>query len=96
MQAPAQQVLISCALELLKPNGKILFADTQRIREIPSFGLGRRRIQQRRVNGRKFMLYKEHFTPHDWESFAVFYGLNIVECPKNTEWFSFCAVTTPN
>ncbi len=72
-------------------NGLFLFGESIQITTLPSIGLGRQRIQTRRACGKKYTVYKEHFTPYELEKLLNINGFRVIDLPINVRWFTFCA-----
>ena len=75
--------------ELLKPGGLLIVADTKKLRDCPYIGLGRRRLQQRRIGGRIFTLYKEHFYGDSLAKLLEKEGFKIIDLNRKSVFFSW-------
>lgn len=86
---PAQQLLFDRVERLLKPGGLLMVADTRMLRDVPAIGFGRRQIQQRRVGGQTYRLYKEHFVGETLARLLRRRGYDILDAKSGPVWFSW-------
>ena len=84
-----QDELFLRLLDLLKPGGLLIVADTKKILDQPSIGLGKRQLQTRILNGRTFTLYKEHFVGDTLNRLLQRNGYEIIETSEDSTWFSW-------
>lgn len=92
---PAQDRLFDLLIGLVKPGGLLIVADTKRVLNQPSIGLGRRRLQTRSINGRTFTLYKEHFVGDTLKKLLQTKGYEVVESSEASTWFSWAVSRRP-
>ncbi|MHC4564793.1 MAG: class I SAM-dependent methyltransferase [Planctomycetota bacterium] len=86
-----QQQLLARIKDWLLPGGICLFAESAQFSTLPSFGLGRQRIQTRVGAEREYRIYKECFSPYQLKKVVSDAGFDVVELLDNRTWFSFCA-----
>jgi ubiquinone/menaquinone biosynthesis C-methylase UbiE len=75
--------------KILKPKGLLVVADTKKLGDLPSIGLGRRQLQQRRSGDKVYTLYKEHFFNDSLASLLEGKGYEIIDRSIGTTWFSW-------
>ncbi len=84
-----QEKLFQRVSDLLVPGGLIIAADTRKVWNQHSIGLGRRRLQRRLIDGQSFVLYKEHFPGAALSRLLQEKSYEVLESSKNTVWFSW-------
>ena len=91
LPAFVQNTLLSVMKKLALKDGYFLFGESIQISTLPSIGLGRIRIQMRKVCGKEYVIYKEHFTPVQLQRVLKTNGFKITDSPDDVRWFTFCA-----
>ena len=76
---------------LLKADGCLIVADTKRISDIPGLGLGRRKLQERFADGRRHMLYKEHFVGDCLAKLLKSHDYAVTDVSCDSVWFTWAA-----
>ena len=89
-----QQRLLNIVTKILKPGGRLIIADTRKIRDLPFIGLGRHQLQHRRSGNQVFTLYKEHFYGNSLVKLLEKNGFKIIDANKNAVWFSWAVSYT--
>jgi ubiquinone/menaquinone biosynthesis C-methylase UbiE len=89
-----QQRLLNLVTKILKPGGFLIVADTRKMRDIPSKGLGRYRLQQRTSGNQVFTLYKEHFFGDSLVKLLEKNGFKKIDPDKKSVWFSWAVSCT--
>lgn len=84
-----QQRLLNLVTKILKPGGLLIAADTRKMRDIPSIGLGRLRLQRRESGNQVFTLYKEHFFGDSLVKLLKKKGFKIIDSSEKSVWFSW-------
>ncbi len=85
----AQVLLLECIRNFLRPRGILIVADTNKLGDVQSMGLGRRRIQRRECNARIFHLYKEHFDHAHLRDLMAQNEFEIITASADSVWFSW-------
>lgn len=86
--------LLNIVLEILKPGGLLIIADTKKMRSLPSIGLGRHQLQHRRSGNQVFTLYKEHFYGNSLVKLLEKEGFKTIDSSKKSVWFSWAVSCT--
>jgi len=85
-----QNIFLSKIKNWITPGGCILFGESMHISTIPSVGIGCRRIQYRTVGDKKYVMFKEHFSPDRLRKLISTHQLKVFDFSDNFRWFSFC------
>lgn len=88
-----QKRLLDIIRELLKPGGLFITADTRKMREFDSIGLGRHRLQHRESAGRTYTLYKENFYGESLVNLLKQEGFKIIDTNRGSTWFSWAVAS---
>jgi ubiquinone/menaquinone biosynthesis C-methylase UbiE len=86
---PVQAQFFERLATITKKGSVILVADTMKIANASSSGLGRRRLQRRQLDDVTFTLYKEHFDEHTLSTLFKNNGYEILDVSKDSVWFSW-------
>lgn len=86
-----QNTLLSVMKKWASKDGHFLFGESIQISTLPSIGLGLQRMQTRKVRGKEYVIYKEHFTPVRLQKLLNANGFRIIDSPDDVKWFTFCA-----
>lgn len=84
-----QDRLFDRVQKIIKPGGLLVVADTRKVGDLPAMGLGRCQLQQRKSDGKTFILYKEHFVGDSLVKLLEKKGYVVVVSSAETIWFSW-------
>ena len=90
-----QRRLLDLIRLILKPGGLLIIADTRKMRDFSSVGLGRRRLQRREKGGRVFTLYKENFYGDSLVKLLEKERFEVIDSNPGATWFSWAVSRTP-
>jgi ubiquinone/menaquinone biosynthesis C-methylase UbiE len=89
-----QMELLQRIRRRLRGGGLVIVADAKRVRNAPSMGLGRARLQDRVAQDRTFRLYKDHFPGNTLAALLSKAEYRIVSCGNDLTWFSWVVAAT--
>jgi hypothetical protein len=90
-----QKRLLNCLRAILKPDGMLIVAGTLERLDFQSIGLGRCRLQKRKIGDKIFTLYKEHFYGDSLVKLLEKEGFDIVDSSPKPTYFSWAVSRNP-